>query len=212
LTESNRESRPLALLNRSLAVTTVLAALIVAAVFWLGARSKSDDAWVRHSLEVRGQLTRILSLVQSTETGQRGYLLTGQELYLGPYKMAVEQLPMALQRTKDLVSDNPEQERSLADLSDLIARKLAELKSTVDAYDAGNKDMALAIVNSDNGFRLMQEIRRLVEDMRAKEDRWLADRQSLAARSETMLQAGVALAFLLVGESEDRDRDLNPRG
>jgi signal transduction histidine kinase/ActR/RegA family two-component response regulator len=198
LTESNRESRPLALLNRSLAVTTVLAALIVAAVFWLGARSKSDDAWVRHSLEVRGQLTRILSLVQSTETGQRGYLLTGQELYLGPYKMAVEQLPMALQRTKDLVSDNPEQERSLADLSDLIARKLAELKSTVDAYDAGNKDMALAIVNSDNGFRLMQEIRRLVEDMRAKEDRWLADRQSLAARSETMLQAGVALAFLLI--------------
>ncbi|HEX3936079.1 MAG TPA: CHASE3 domain-containing protein [Xanthobacteraceae bacterium] len=176
----------------------MLAALIVAAVFWLGARSKSDDAWVRHSLEVRGQLTRILSLVQSTETGQRGYLLTGQELYLGPYKMAVEQLPMALQRTKDLVSDNPEQERSLADLSDLIARKLAELKSTVDAYDAGNKDMALAIVNSDNGFRLMQEIRRLVEDMRAKEDRWLADRQSLAARSETMLQAGVALAFLLI--------------
>jgi signal transduction histidine kinase len=198
LTDSDREARPLALLNRSLAVTTVLAALIVAAAFWLGARSKSDDAWVRHSLEVRAQLTRVLSLVQSAETGQRGYLLTGQELYLGPHQMAIEQLPVSLQHLKDMASDNPEQEQTLAHLSDLIGQKLAELRSTVDAYKAGNKDMALAIVNSDNGLQLMQEIRRVVEAMQAEEDRLLADRQSLAARSEALLQAGVAVAFVLI--------------
>ena len=43
-----------------------------------------------------GQLTRVLSLVQSAETGQRGYLLTGRELYLDPYQMALEQLPPTL--------------------------------------------------------------------------------------------------------------------
>ncbi len=62
-----------------------------------------------HSLEVRAQLTRILSLVQSAETGQRGYLLTGQDLYLEPYQMAIEQLPAMLDRTSELVSDNPRQ-------------------------------------------------------------------------------------------------------
>ncbi len=82
--EPRSEPKPLALLNRSLVVTTALAALIVAAAFWLGARNKNDDEWVRHSLEVRAQLTHVLSLVQSAETGQRGYLLTGQDLYLGP--------------------------------------------------------------------------------------------------------------------------------
>jgi signal transduction histidine kinase len=181
-----------------LAVTTVLAALIVAAAFWLSARSKSDDAWVRHSLEVRAQLTRVLSLVQSAETGQRGYLLTGQELYLSPYRMAHDDLPGSLQRTKDLTSDDPQQQQSINHLQDLIGQKLAELKSTLDAYQSGNKDTALAIVNSDNGFQLMLEIRRVVQAMQANEDSLLADRQSLAARSEMLLQAGVAVALVLI--------------
>ncbi|HEX4043670.1 MAG TPA: CHASE3 domain-containing protein [Xanthobacteraceae bacterium] len=179
-------------------MTTVLAALIVAAAFWLSARSKSDDAWVRHSLEVRAQLTRVLSFVQSAETGQRGYLLTGQELYLSPYRMAHDDLPGSLQRTKDLTSDDPQQQQSINHLQDLIGQKLAELKSTLDAYQSGNKDMALAIVNSDNGFQLMLEIRRVVQAMQANEDSVLADRQSLAARSEMLLQAGVAVALVLI--------------
>ena len=110
------ESRPLALLNRSLIATTVLAAMIVAAAFLLGARNKSDDQWVLHSLELRGQLTRVLSLVQSAETGQRGYLLTGQDPYLGPYRMAFEQLPPMLDRLQDLASDEPQQLQSLGHL------------------------------------------------------------------------------------------------
>ncbi|MGB7076209.1 MAG: CHASE3 domain-containing protein [Xanthobacteraceae bacterium] len=198
MTGPNHESRPLALLNRSLAVTTVLAALIVAAAFWLGARSKSHDAWVRHSLEVRAQLAHVLSLVQSAETGQRGYLLTDQDIYLAPYKTALEQLPAALQHAKDLTSDNPERERALDLLGTLIAQKLAELRTTMDAYNTGNKDAAIAIVSGDKGFQLMQEIRHAVRDMQAEEDRLLADRQSQAARSETLLQAGVALAFVLI--------------
>jgi len=188
----------LALLNRSLVATTMLAGLIVAAAFWLGSRNKSDDDWVRHSLEVRAQLTRVLSLVQSAETGQRGYLLTGQDLYLEPYQMALAQLPDALQRTQDLASDNPEQIKNLTQLRQLIQDKLAELGATVNAYKAGDNDAALAIVNSDKGFQLMQEIRLSIGNMQSEEDRLLATRQTVAARSGTMLQAGVAVAFLLI--------------
>ena len=188
----------MALLNRSLVATTMLAGLIVAAAFWLGSRNKSDDDWVRHSLEVRAQLTRVLSLVQSAETGQRGYLLTGQDLYLEPYQMALAQLPDALQRTQDLASDNPEQIKNLTQLRQLIQDKLAELGATVNAYKAGDNDAALAIVNSDKGFQLMQEIRLSIGNMQSEEDRLLATRQTVAARSGTMLQAGVAVAFLLI--------------
>ena len=176
----------------------MLAGLIVAAAFWLGSRNKSDDDWVRHSLEVRAQLTRVLSLVQSAETGQRGYLLTGQDLYLEPYQMALGQLPDALQRTQDLASDNPEQIKNLTQLRQLIQDKLAELGATVNAYKAGHSDAALAIVNSDKGFQLMQEIRLGIGNMLSEEDRLLATRQTVAARSGTMLQAGVAVAFLLI--------------
>jgi signal transduction histidine kinase len=177
----------------------MLAALIVAAAFWLGSRNESDDDWVRHSLEVRAQLTRVLSLVQSAETGQRGYLLTGRDLYLGPYQMALEQLPGVLQRMQDIVSDNPRHLQNLTQLRQLIKDKLAELGSTVDAHKAGNNEAALVIVNSDKGFRLMQEIRATIGAMQAEEDRLLTARQATAARSGMLLQAGVAIAFLLIG-------------
>ena len=192
------DSDPLSNLNRSLIVTTVLAALIVGAAFWLGARNKSDDEWVVHSLAVRGQLTRILSLVQSAETGQRGYLLTGRAEYLAPNKMAVEELPASLDEIERQVVDNPEQQQSLARLRGLIEDKLEELRSTIAAHDARHPAAALAIIDSDSGVRLMQEIRRLVTAMQAEEDRLLASRQAAAESSAVLLQAGVAFAFLLI--------------
>jgi len=192
------EPKPLVLLNRSLVVTTVLAAMIVAAAFWLGARNKTDDQWVVHSLAVRDQFTRVLSLLQSAETGQRGYLLTGRDTYLAPYQMAIEQLPAMLDSTQESVSDNPQQVRDTTALRGLIKDKLNELRSTVEAYKAGRPDAALAIVNNDSGYRLMQEIRRLITTMQAREGDLLASRQSAAERSGMLLQAGVAVAFLLI--------------
>jgi signal transduction histidine kinase len=185
-------------LNRSLVVTTALAALIMAAALWLGARNKSDDQWVLHSLEVRAQLTRLLSLVQSGETGQRGYLLTGRDIYLRPYRLAGEQLPALLDHTETQVSDNPQHVREMDQLRQLIKEKFDELKNTVDAYQAGHNDAALAIVNNDHGYRLMQEIRELIDTMQTEEDQLLAARQSAAARSGMLLQSGVAIAFLLI--------------
>src|ERR1700690_1717630 len=109
----------------------MLAGLIVAPAFWLGSRNNSDDQWVLHSLEVRAQLTRVLSLVQSAETGQRGYLLTGRDIYLTPYQTALERLPPTLDYVQNLVSDNPAQLQDIAQLRQLIKDKLDELRSTV---------------------------------------------------------------------------------
>lgn len=192
------EPKPLALLNQSLAFTTVLAALIVAAAFWLGARNKSDDAYVHRSLQVRNQLTHILTLVQSAETGQRGFLLTGRGTYLEPYNAASVELRPAVDHLEELLANSPQQHRTAAQLGQTINDKLAELKSTLDAYESGHKDEALAIVNNDKGFQLMLEIRRLIRLMVGEEDRLLTDRQAAAAMSGVLLQAGVAIAFLLI--------------
>ncbi len=189
---------PLTPLNRSLIASTVLAALIVAATFWLGSRNKSDDQWVLHSLEVRGDLTRVLSLVQSAETGQRGYLLTGRDNYLAPHQMAVEQLPPTLDHLQMLVSDNPQRLESVAKLRRLIGAKLDEMRGTIDDYKAGHADTALATVDNDNGFRLMQAIRDLITAMQTTEDSLLAQRQQVAERSGLLLQIGVAIAFVLI--------------
>ena len=192
------DSKPLRLLNRSLFVTAVLAALMLTAAFWLAARSATDAAWVVHSLSVRDQLTRVLSLVQSAETGQRGYLLTDRGNYLGPYMMAVDQLPANLGHLAELISDNPKQVNSIVELRQLVQQKLDELRSTIDQDNAGNHAAALAIVNNDTGYRLMMAIRQKILAMQDEENTLLASRQAVAERSSLLLQIGVAIAFLLI--------------
>jgi signal transduction histidine kinase len=192
------DSKPLTLLNRSLFVTAVLAALMLSATFWLAARNATDDAWVIHSLSVRDQLIRVLSLVQSAETGQRGYLLTSRENYLGPYAMAVDQLPANLDHLAELISDNPKQVNATVELRQLVQQKLDELRATIDQDKAGNHEAALAIVNNDAGFRLMMAIRQKIMAMQDEENTLLANRQAVAERSALLLQIGVAIAFLLI--------------
>jgi signal transduction histidine kinase len=192
------QQTPLTLLNRSLAAATVLAALMVGAVLWFGARNSNDDAYVLHSIQVRDQLIRTLSHVQSGETGQRGYLLTGRDFYLGPYTNAAAQLPPMLDRLAALVADNPQQSQKVTQLRELVKEKFDELKSTLDAMNAGHKDKAVAIVNNDDGFRLMSAIRQLTTSMEDEEDKLLAVRQVNAARTGMLVQIGAGLSFLLI--------------
>jgi CHASE3 domain sensor protein len=176
----------------------VLAALMVGAVLWFGAHNSSDDAYVLHSMQVRDQLIRTESLVQSGETGQRGYLLTSRDFYLRPYTAATEQLPPMLDGLAALAADDPQQSQKATRLRELIKEKFDELKSTLDAMNAGRKDQALAIVNNDAGLRLMTEIRQTIASMQEEEDRLLAVRQDNARRTGMLVQIGAGLSCLLI--------------
>jgi signal transduction histidine kinase/CheY-like chemotaxis protein len=189
---------PLALLNRSLVVTAVLAGLIMAAAFWLAARSQSDAALAVRSLAVRDELMKVVGQVEAAETGQRGYLLTGRVDYLAPYTKAVEALPGSLERLSGLVSDDSAEQRSIARLRQLVQSKLDELRLTVAARQRGDADAALAVVNNDTGFRLMQDIRERVRTMEDAESRRIGDRRASAERSAMLLQGGVAIAFMII--------------
>src|ERR1700691_3222049 len=98
----------------------------------------------------------------------------------------------------EMVADNPQQSQKVTRLRELVKEKFDELKSTLDAINAGRKDQALAIVNNDEGFRLMTEIRQIVTSMQEEEDRLLAARQESARTTGTLVQIGAGLSFLLI--------------
>jgi signal transduction histidine kinase len=192
------DPKPLLGLYWSAVGITVLAGVLVGAAFWLAARAQTQAEWLHHTLLVRNQITGVLTLVQRAESGQRGYLLTSRETYLDPYRSAVATLPAALDATAALVADNPPQQHAVGRLSQLIADKLRELRNTIDAHKSGQRDAALGLVNTDEGERAMDEIRQLVSQMDAEEDRLLALRQSSLATAGQLLQIGAAIAFLLI--------------
>ena len=122
-----------------------------------------------HTYQVLSKLEEILSLTKDAETGQRGYILTGESRYLEPYQVASGQLEQKVRDVKQLTKDNSSQQRSLEALEPLVSNKLAELKETIDLRRTIGLEAALVVIRSDRGKQLMDEIRRMIGQMEVKE-------------------------------------------
>jgi signal transduction histidine kinase len=182
----------------SLVAATVLAAIVIAGTIWLMIRADDQEAWASHTVAVREQLLRILTQVQRCETSQRGYLLTGNDRYLEPYRGCLSELPGAVLAADQLVSDNPRQTASLAQLRLLISQKLDELRTTVTLHQTGHNEDAIALVNSGKGVDLMDAIRDRIAALEAEENRLLTERQDSATRLESGVAIGTTLALALI--------------
>src|SRR5580704_8342618 len=93
---------------------------------------------VTHTHEVLEHVANVLSLLKDAETGQRGYVITGDEAFLDPYRSAVGGTPNVLKELRQLTADNPNQQKRVDEAEPLIAAKFAELKQTVDLRRKGN--------------------------------------------------------------------------
>src|SRR5690242_14716335 len=95
--------------------------------------------------EAIGHLESTLSTVKDAETGQRGFLLTGREEYLTPYRAAVSSLDAKLARLGALL-DDPEQQRRLGALGARLGEKLDELEETVGLRQRDDAEAAIRVV------------------------------------------------------------------
>ncbi len=101
-----------------------------------------------------------LSSLKDVETGQRGYLLTGDPKYLRPYHSAKKELP-TLASALGTELRAPDQAERLSQLQPLVRGKIAEVDSTIAVRDQEGAEAALAIVRSDRGQQRMEAIRQL---------------------------------------------------
>ncbi|MCP3100777.1 response regulator [Myxococcus sp. K15C18031901] len=187
----------------------VLAAVAILAIAMLSYRSlqthSSAAELVRHTMEVVERLKTLLSALKDAETGQRGFLLTGEATYLSPYSEASRSIPEQMTRLRGLVGDNALQTQRIDMLTPLVQAKLVELDATISLKKDGKTDVALARVRSDEGIALMDRVRTLIEQMENEERRLLETRSEEFQRSATMALAvswlGAALLLVLVGMS-----------
>jgi CheY-like chemotaxis protein/CHASE3 domain sensor protein len=120
---------------------------------------REDTGKIVHSHQVIVALDTLLSDAQDAETGQRGFLLTGNDKYLEPYNAALAGIPSKLNDIAQLTSDNPTQQAGIATLKSHVDAKLAELKETIDLRRSQGAAAALAVVNTDRGKVEMDAIR-----------------------------------------------------
>ncbi|PHV12856.1 CHASE3 domain-containing protein [Chitinimonas sp. BJB300] len=158
--------------------------------------------WKEHTYNVLGHLDSVTSLLKDAETGQRGYLLTGRDKYLDPYRQAVEKIDSAFVTLQTLIRDNPEQLRRLQILQRAVADKLAELQETIVLRREKGLDEALAVVLTDRGKQYMDVIRATVSEMDAEERHLFqlrdAAQRRQAGSSMATVAYGIPVAILLV--------------
>jgi len=166
-------------------------------VWLLGETQKYADG-VTSAQQVRLEARKVLSLIQDAETGQRGYLLTGEERYLIPYREAEAALPQELPGLVERVLRDGGVAEPLRQLQSLTEQKLAEIRKTLDLATSGRRDEAVALVRTNRGEATMNQIR---ETLAGIEDRSLARlearRQGLDAAA-TALLLGATAAFTLI--------------
>ncbi|WP_213947186.1 response regulator [Luteibacter sp. dw_328] len=167
-----RASRSRAMDQRtSIALAAVIVFFVVSgALAYLNIRTIRDgNQKVIQSQQTVTALSDILSAAQDAETGQRGFLLTGNERYLEPYRGALASIPARLESLKLSTHDNASQQARLKELTGRLDEKLSELKETIELRRTRGLDAALAVVNSDRGKAAMDAIRAQLTNMQAEE-------------------------------------------
>jgi len=180
---------------------------IGAASYQSTAKLTETAEWVTHTHQVVEKLEAVLSGMKDAETGQRGYILTGEERYLEPFRAAQETINQKLKALRDLTKDNANQQRRLDILEPLIngkEGKFAELLETIDARKDKAKgfDAALKIVRTDKGKNVMDQIRKTIDEMTSEENTLLtkrSDEAQASARNATLtIVFGTLAAFIVL--------------
>ncbi|MCP3944772.1 MAG: diguanylate cyclase [Desulfobacteraceae bacterium] len=119
--------------------------------------------WVNHTHQVINETEQLLSTMTDAETGQRGYLLTGDLSYLEPYYTGLIAAENHFKVLFKLTSDNPVQQKRLTKVKEFIQKKFEELNHTIEVMQKTEKkdnSEALRIVKQNTGKQYMDAIRR----------------------------------------------------
>lgn len=158
---------------------------------------RANNQQIIHTHEVILAVDELLSAAQDAETGQRGYLLTGNVSYLQPYETATRDLNRRLGDIAELTRDNPVQQGHLNQLRARLDAKLAELDAALQARRTEGMQAALARMATDQGKQEMDAIRAQVALMRQEEQSVRQQRLTeMNAAYRTALISGVLSGVL----------------
>jgi methyl-accepting chemotaxis protein len=149
------------------------------------------------------QLSELISVLKDAETGQRGYLLTGNDTYLEPNRLADASIDSAIKQLRDSTADDPLQAHRLEQALPLIQSKMAELKRTIELRRSEGFDAALKVIATGQGKVYMDKLRQVVTEMENEERTSLREEKTRtdfgASFAETTIISASLLAFVLTG-------------
>jgi methyl-accepting chemotaxis protein len=157
---------------------------------------------VSHTHAVIEHLASLLSSMKDAETGQRGYVITGDDAFLEPYRDATVAIPRTMKDLRELTVDNPDHQRHLGEVDPFVAAKLEELRRTIELRRTAGFDATQKVVEAGEGKRAMDSVRRILGAMDVDSHALLKKRaeevEAAAAGTKSTILLGTGLCLILV--------------
>ena len=163
------------ILGFALAVGILL--LTAAASFWSIRGLSVQTAKVEHTYQVLQEVESVTAVLKDAQAGTRGYLLTGDTVYLRPYSMATNQLPASLARLQALTSDNSSQQARLDSLRMLVEQEFRILRPLTEIQKSMSQSAMQTLLDTD--LQTLRQVRILYNRTKESEMALLAQRSAL---------------------------------
>ncbi|MGZ3692371.1 MAG: CHASE3 domain-containing protein, partial [Pseudobdellovibrio sp.] len=160
-----------------------------------------NAASVSHTHEVQESIEKILSEMTDMETGQRGFIITGNLDFLAPYRDASLILDQNIENLRELTSDNPVQQEHIKEFIALKDQKIGLMKESIESRKAKGFQIAKSIVVNNSGKVIMDALRDVAKKMHSEEDRLLNLRNAQADESThtamSVIIGGACISLLI---------------
>ena len=200
-------------------VAFLLVGLVTAASLWSFHQTDEAASARRQTRLLMNRGEDLLSALKDAETGQRGFLLTGNETFLQPYLAVCDNIHLQLAELRQSAQRDAAHQH-LDAVAPLVTAKLADLAQVIALYRNNQITQAVAQVSHGEGKRLMEAIRsemkgfnQLLETTAAQQDAEFRTNMRyllgvIVAASLSMLLAAIAFATLAYRENQQRLKKL----
>ena len=184
----------------AVAISLPLAVLAVVLVIFINEASYRTTVQAVGAMEqaqsTRSALNELMQSMLDAETGQRGYLLTGNAAYLEPYNDTLKTINQQLDQLRDIFSPFPEQLAEFGAMSRIISRKMAELDLTVKMRAAGQEDAWRFVLTTDVGKQQMDLVRKQTDKLADNSIRSMERGQAQVRQTLQLSRIGIAIMAL----------------
>lgn len=183
-----------------MAISLPLAVLATAILIFINEisfrESTAAAANIEQAQQTRDSLNALMRHVLDAETGQRGYLLTGDERYLEPYNAATAEINPNLDVLRQLFAPYKEQMTGYALMSQHISSKMAEMDLSVRMRKDGNEDAWKFVLTTNVGQEHMEAIRKQAAELATSSGSRMEQGQDQIRKTLELSRMGVAIMAL----------------
>jgi signal transduction histidine kinase len=175
-------------------VVLAFALVLYRAIEW----HQETAARVDRTHVVLSQMAELEARMVDAETGQRGYIITGDSSYLGPYEGASADAEVLLADLRLALGDDPEQRATLEQLAAVVHERLEILDARVVIRADSGFPAARTAVITGGGRDAMNRVRALVDELEERENEQLSAYQTTEARADTLVLVALLTGVIVV--------------